>query len=225
MHRTTGAAVPGASILLLSEAGQVQKMAISGADGAYSIIAPGPGNYTFRVDAPGYGRHNEPQFAVLAGRILELEIRLWDLTEMEPVVVTAESTRVAPGPLQGFYERRERGSGGQFVTREQIEMRGATRFTDILRMTPGVDVVPLGGSQNTVRIKGTDSARGNCAPVLWVDDMRWGPIDLGGDGPDRFLLPSDIEGVEVYRPSAVPIDFSSFDSMCGAVVVWTKRAP
>ena len=224
VHRTTGNAVPSASLLLLNEIGQVQKMTITNATGAYSIIAPSPGNYTLRVDAPGYGRHEEPQFGVLAGRVLELEIRLWDLTEVEPVVVTAESTVVAPGRLAGFYERMERGRG-QFVTREQIELTGVARFTSILRMTPGVDIVSTGGTLNTIRIKGTDWAGGHCAPSLWVDDIHWGTVDLDGQGPDRDLYPSDIEGIEVYRPSGVPIDFSSFDSSCGAIVVWTKRAP
>ena len=225
VHRTTGNAVAGASILLLSESGMVQTMAITDANGDYSIIAPSPGNYSFRVDAPGYGRHQEPQFGVLAGRILELEIRLWDLTEVEPVVVVAESTTFAPGPLEGFYERMERGLG-QYVTREEIELSGVNRFTSILRMTPGVDVVSTGGTLNTIRIKGTEmvGTRG-CAPALWVDNHHWGNIDLDGQGPDRDLYPADIEGIEVYRPTNVPIDFSSFDSTCGAIVVWTKRAP
>ncbi len=225
VHRTTGNAVPSASILLLNETGMVQKMAITDASGGYSIIAPSPGNYSFRVDAPGYGRHEEPQFSVLAGRILELEIRLWDLTEIEPVVVTADPADAAPGPLAGFYERMEEGRG-RYVTREEIELTGVNRFTSILRMTPGIEVVSIGGTLYTIRIKGTEwvGAR-NCAPALWVDNHHWGNIDLDGQGPDRALYPADIEGIEVYRPTNVPIDFSTFDSSCGAIVVWTKRAP
>ncbi len=223
VNRNTGVAVPGASMLLLNDAGQIQKMALTDATGVYSVVAPSPGNYTFRVDAPGYNTHNEPQFAVLAGRILELEIRLWDLTELAPVVVTAESTTFAPGPLEGFYERMDRGRG-HFVTREQIEMRGSHRFTDILRGAPGINVVPLGRSSHyTIRIKGLLRATRDCPPVLWVDNVRWGPIDLG-EGPDRELFPHELEAIEVYRPSAVPIEFSTSQASCGAVVVWTKRA-
>jgi len=224
VNRSTGVGVVGASMLLVNEAGQVQKMAITDVNGEYSIVAPEPGTYTFRVDAPGYNRHDEPPFAVLPGRILELEIRLWDLTELEPVVVTAESTRFAPGPLEGFHERMEQGRG-YFVTREQIEMRGAHRFTDILRGAPGINVIPLAGSSYyTIRIKGVLRATRDCPPVLYVDNVKWGAIDIG-DGPDRELFPHEIEAIEVYRPSAVPIDFSTIDADCGAVVVWTKRAP
>jgi hypothetical protein len=224
VDRTTGVPIVGASMLLLDGAGQVRKMAITDATGSYSIEAPEPGAYSFRVDAAGYRTHNEPQFAVLAGRILELEIRLWGLTELEPVTVTAESLPFSPGPLGGFYERMELGRG-QFVTKRQIEAMGVNRFTDILRTTPSVDVVPTGGTNYTIRIKGTERAGRDCPPTLWVDNVRWGTVDLDGQGPDRELFPIDVEGIEVYRPSAVPIDFTGFDSECGVVVVWTKRAP
>jgi hypothetical protein len=224
VDRTTGAPVVGASVLLLDQAGQTRKMTITDATGAYNIEAPNPGGYTFRVDAAGYDTHNEPQFAVLAGRILELEIRLWGLTELEPVAVVAESLPFAPGPLGGFYERMDRGRG-QYITRRQIEEMGVFRFTDILRMTPTVDVVARGGTQSTIRIKGTGRLGRDCPPLLYVDDVRWGTVDLDGDGPDRELYPSEVEAIEVYRPSAVPIEFSGFDTSCGVVVVWTKRAP
>jgi hypothetical protein len=224
VDRTTGAPIIGASMLLLDEAGQVRKMAITDATGSYNIVAPSPGGYTFRVDASGYNTHEEPQFAILPGRILELEIRLWGLTELQPVTVVAESLPFAPGPLKGFYERMDRGNG-DFITRRRIEEMGVNRFTDIVRMVPTVDVVPRGGAQYTIRIKGTGRLGRDCPPLLYVDDVRWGTVDLDGEGPDRELLPSDVEGIEIYRPSAVPIEFQGFDTSCGVVVVWTKRAP
>jgi hypothetical protein len=61
--------------------------------------------------------------------------------------------------------------------------------------------------------------------MLWVDNVRWGTVDLDGEGPDRELYRSDLAGIEVYRPSSVPIELSAFDISCGVVVVWTKRAP
>ena len=223
VDRTTGDGISNASVLLLNEAGVIQKMTVSDPAAAYSVVAPAPGTYTFRVDAPGYNTHNEPPFSVLAGRILELEIRVWSLTELAPVVVTAEAQPFAPGPLEGFYERKRLGRG-EFVTREEIEQRGAVRFTDILRAVRSISVVPLaGGSGYTVRLKGTTLAR-DCPPMLWVDNVRWGAADADG-GPDRALFPSDVEGVEVYRPSAVPLEFASGDTSCGAVVVWTRRSP
>ncbi len=220
---TTGSPIIAGSVLLLDLTGQVQKLAVTNATGVYSIQVPSPGSYTLRVDATGYNRHNEPQFAVLAGRILELDVSLLSYIELPLVVVEADSVPYAPGPLEGFYERKERGRG-QFITGEQIEMMGVPRFTDIVRLTVGVEVISMGGSQYSIRIKGTGRL-GGCAPQFWVDNVRWGTVDLEGEGPDRSIYPYEIAGIEIYRPSAVPIEFAAFDLSCGAVVVWTRRAP
>lgn len=224
MDQNTDAPIPGASVLLLDEDGRVRKMAISDPSGEYSIDTPGPGDYALRVDAPGYNTHNEPPFVMLAGRNLELNVRLWGYTELAPVTVTADSVPFAPGPLEGFYERKEQGRG-EFVTKEEIELMGVNRFTDLLRMQPSVNIVSLGGTLYTIRIKGTGRIGRGCPPSLWVDNVRWGTVDLDGQGPDRQLYPSDIAGIEIYRPSSVPIEFSAFDTSCGVIVVWTKRAP
>jgi hypothetical protein len=199
-------------------------MALTGPDGSYSIIAPGPGTYSIRVDAAGYNTLNGEPFLAPAGRMLEIGLEIWSLTELAPVVVEAEAQPFAPGPVQGFYERMEVGRG-EFLSREDIEQKGATRFTEVLRLVRGVTIVPIRGSPHyTVRMKGAARLAGDCPPVLWVDDVRWGSIDIGG-GPDRELFPHDIEGIEIYTPSSVPADFATGNSMCGVVVVWTKRAP
>ncbi len=220
----TGRPIPDATVLLINEAGIVQKMTLTDSEGSYQLDVPQPGRYSLRVDAAGFNTTNVDPFLARAGRTMNLDVDIWSLTELEPVVVTAEEQPFAPGPLEGFYERMERGRG-QFITQTEIEQKGAARFTDIFRLVPGVSVVPQGRYQHyTVRIKGVARMGGDCPPVLWVDDSRWGSIDAG-DGPDRELFPSEIRGVEIYTPSTVPAEFATGDSMCGVIVVWTKRAP
>jgi hypothetical protein len=42
----------------------------------------------------------------------------------------------------------------------------------------------------------------------------------------RFISVNDIEAIEVYRSAAgIPIQFGGASGQCGAVVLWTKRAP
>ncbi len=220
----TGVAVASATVMLLSDAGIVRDMGLTGPDGSYSLDAPGAGRYSLRVDAAGYNTLNRDAFLVAAGRTIEMNVAIWSLTELEPVVVTGERETFAPGPLEGFYERLKVGRG-RFLTREDIEQKGATRFTDVLRLEPGVVIVPLSGSSGyTVRMKGVARIGGDCPPELWVDNARWGSMDIG-DGPDRHLFPYDIEAIEFYTPSNVPADFASGNSMCGTVVVWTRRGP
>ena len=222
VDQTTEAPIVGASVLLLTDDGAVRMGTISGDSGQYVVQAPGPGIYKFRVDAPGYNTYNSPAFRVWEAQSVLMDMRMWSVAVLPAVTVTAEAEEREVGIIQGFYERQENGRGF-FLTREDIEQQGSTRFTDLLRNRPGMRVVPLSGSTGyTVRFRGAGSAR--CPPMLWVDNVRWGPIDLGG-GPDRELFPSELEAIEAYSPSQVPIEFSSRGSQCGVVAAWTKRSP
>ncbi len=222
--RTTEFGIASASILLLDETNSVKKMTLSGPDGSYSMEAPEPGAYTLRVDASGYNTHNEMRFTAFAGRVIELNVQLWSLTELAPVIVTAEETPFAPGPLEGFQLRRQEGRG-RFLTREDIEMRGSVNFTGLLRNMPGVDIIRMRSSgRETIRFKGIMRVSRDCPPLLWVDNAKWGSID-GDQGPNPELFPSDLEGIEVYTPATVPPDFSGIGDECGVIVVWTRRGP
>jgi hypothetical protein len=199
------------------------KVSITDSEGAYSLIPNEPGIYSLRVDAAGFNTLNGIQFRARPGQSLEFDLRIWKLTEMAPVIVEAERGPFAPGPLQGFYERQELGRG-QFITREQLENQGSIRFTDVLRLTPGVRIVALHSSQYTVRFRNTARISGSCPPVLWVDNVKWGSIDIDG-GPDRALRPTELEGIELYSSTQVPAEFATIDAVCGVVVVWTRRGP
>jgi hypothetical protein len=209
-----------ASVALVTKEGSVAKMTITDSEGAYKLTAPQPGIYSLRVDAAGYNTLNGIQFRTRSGQVLTFDLRVWGLTELEPVVVEAEREPFAPGPLKGFYERQKLGRG-HFITREEMELKGSARFTDVLRNAPLVRIVSLRSSY-TVRFKNVARIDGDCPPVLWVDDVSWGSIDLDG-GPDRELYPSDLEGIEIYSPTQVPPQFATTDAVCGVVVVWTKR--
>ncbi|MFQ5703366.1 MAG: carboxypeptidase regulatory-like domain-containing protein [Gemmatimonadales bacterium] len=220
LDHASGKPIPDASVALLTQSGAVVKIAIADSTGAYSVRTPRSGTYSFRVDARGYNTLNGLPFTVRKGQTLELNMQLWSLTELPAVVVTADSLPLAPGPLRGFYDRVERGLG-HYVTRKDIEKRASSQFTSLLRLVPSVRIVPspYGQAQFTVRIKGSP-----CPPMLWVDNSKWGSVDFG-EGIDRELFPHDLEGIEVYRPSEVPTEFSDIDSGCGVIVVWTRRGP
>ncbi len=222
VSHTTEHAVPDASVMLVNQQGRIKSITLTDSAGVYSFTGLEPGIYSLRVDAPGFNTLNGVLFRARASQSLSFDLRVWELTELAPVVVEAEREPFAPGPLAGFYERQRMGRGS-FITREDMENQGSARFTDVLRMTPGVDIVPLRSSY-TVRMKSAVRIGGDCPPVLWVDNVRWGSIDLDG-GPDRELFPSDLEGIEVYTPAQVPPEFASTEALCGVVVVWTRRAP
>jgi hypothetical protein len=121
--------------------------------------------------------------------------------------------------LRGFWDRR--GSGfGHFVTREEIDAKDAHNFTDLVRMTPGLNVVTVGGRQ-TIRLRDS-GGRGDCPPQYWLDGIR-----IENAGPDEFI-PGSLEAVEIYNGVAtIPPQFSprvvSFGpKTCGAIVIWSR---
>ncbi len=221
--------VGAVSVMLLDEKGGMRGGAISDSNGVFSLLALDPGKYTLRADASLYAKLVTSVFELVDGEILDIQMRVSKkkpIEMLETVTVTAERERFAPGPLQGFYDRKRRGLG-HFLTREQIEEKGVNRFTSLLRLMHGVRIVSLGGRQSSVRMRGFGGLTGtSCVPQLYWDGVRTGKIDGISDlGPDVVLFPSDLEAIEVYTPSSVPGEFAGSDARCGVIVVWSRRSP
>ncbi len=135
--------------------------------------------------------------------------------------VTVEEERATRSKrlLKGFWDRRTSGFG-HFVTREEIDAKDAHNFTDLVRMTPGLNVLTVAGRQ-TIRLR-NNGGRGDCPPQYWLDGSR-----IDNAGPDEFA-PSDLEAVEIYNGIAtIPAQFSprvvSFGpKTCGAIIIWSR---
>lgn len=135
--------------------------------------------------------------------------------------VTVEEERVTRSTrlLQGFWDRRSSGFG-HFVTRAEIDAKDAHNFADLVRMTPGLNVVTVGGRQS-IRLRG-NGGRGDCPPQYWLDGIR-----IDNAGPDEFE-PNTLEAVEIYNgvatipPQFAPRVVSFGPRTCGAIVVWSR---
>jgi hypothetical protein len=127
----TGAAIIDASVILMDDDGRIQRGTLSESDGSFVLEAPAAGRYVVRIGAAGYLTKDTPELRLRAGQAEQMDIAL-----------VPES---ASGPPAGFYERLNRGEG-EFITREEIEERAFTLFTDLLQFTPAVRVVPLPAS-------------------------------------------------------------------------------
>ncbi len=140
-------------------------------------------------------------------------------TSLERVTVEEDRMTRSKRLLSGFWERRSHGFG-HFVTREEIEARDAHQFTEIVRMTPGVNIVSING-RAAIRFS-RSGGRGDCPPQYWVDGMH-----VENASADEFP-PSDIEALELYAgPSTIPPQFaerlfSMGPKTCGAIVIWTR---
>lgn len=124
----TGQPIADASVVLLDKNGRVQRGTLTELDGSFTLVAPDEGAYTVRVGAAGFETRDTPPLKLVREEARELEILL--------------RSEGQSGPGAGFAERMKLGRG-IFLTRDMIRERSATRFTDVLRFTAGVSVVPL----------------------------------------------------------------------------------
>jgi len=168
-----------------------------------------PGSYRLIVRLLGY-RELRDTLEVSLGTDLDLLLPLSvSPIELEPLVVVSDRLP-PPGPLRDFEKRRER-LNGTFIDREEIERLNPFLFSDLFRMVPGARVVPSGSYASAIRL------RGGCRPVIWVDNMRLST----GEGVDHLIQPMDLEAVEVYHASELPVEFGA--NNCGGIVAWTRR--
>ncbi len=203
-----GQPVVGAKISLVmdSKTGPTVKTGDTDDEGRFHFPDVGPGTYRLSVDRLGYRRF-EDSVAVPPGSEVRVQVELsTSPLDLEPIVVVVgrRGERVVPG-LEG---RRLRGPG-TFILRDRIEETKARHVSELLRLAPGVHLVPEGQLGYTVRL------RHNCHPAVWIDDARTTSVDI-----DAILLPSDIEAIEVYHAGEIPARFGQ--DPCGAVVVWTR---
>lgn len=210
LEHETDMPLAGAAVSLASGSGDTRGMGtrVTNSEGRFLFRRIPPGTYRVIVTLIGYGELKDT-LQVLPDSDFDLILPMSiSPVELEPLVVVTE--RGYRG-IMGDFEGRRRSRSGTFLDRAQIEARNPTLFTDLLRMVPGARVVPTGPYAYTVRL------RGGCRPTLVVDGMQL----LTEEGMDNFLMPMDVEAVEVYHSASVPVQFGS--SNCGAIVVWTRR--
>ena len=117
--------------------------------------------------------------------------------------------------LADFWARRRLGFG-KFVTRDEIERKGASRFVDVVRSVPSVTIMSARGRPD-IRFRGAAFGSRDCPPQYWLDGI---PLERGG--ADEFA-PENVEAIELYPSAATtPPQFNTRSATCGTVVVWSR---
>jgi hypothetical protein len=217
MDDATGAGVGSAHLHLANTSLQT----ITDPDGRFAFARVPTGNYAMQVQHIGYTGHRT---ALAVGEDdLDAVIRVAPTAiPLQPVVVTAFSLRL---DAVGFYERRKRGIG-TFVDRKRIDAMNVEAASDLLRLVPGMRLVPQARSRNNQLRNATVGGRGNCRFVFIVDGSR-----TLSDFEMDYLAGPAIEGVEIYSGMAdVPAAFKAHatsvagSTVCGVVAVWTRNS-
>jgi TonB family protein len=149
-----------------------------------------------------------------------VDVRLVPIARrLSSVVVHAARTKYR-GRLAGYYQRLERRSSGDVITRAEIERENPRLLTHMLQRVPGLQSARGRGSERSViRMRGR-----SCAPLVWVD----GSPALAGDVDLDSFSPESIEGVELYLgATGAPGTFqwTRESSNCGTIMLWSRESP
>ena len=158
----------------------------------------------------------QPSFAVAVAKLGLLA------SQVALLAVVLEAVEVAGNKGSGIpgFDRRKKSGFGTYITREDIEKRGAINTSDLFRTIPGVQVM-WNGTGYTVQM--TRSSAGYCPVQYYIDGAPF--LSTGGDDMDQIVQPQDIQAIEVYKgPTETPAEFQGGGSAaCGTIVIWTRR--
>jgi TonB family protein len=150
------------------------------------------------------------------GSAVPITVRLAPSTQyLAPVQVRAQRTKYS-GRLAGYYERLERRTHGQFITRAELERERPAQLTDMLQRSPGIRITRGRPGAQSIRMRGRD-----CRPLVWIDGapMSAGDVDL-----DSFS-PASLEGIEMYMGAGnAPPRYQAArgQSECGTILLWSR---
>lgn len=153
-----GAAVPNAKVTITNEATQVAYDTVTTDAGTYSRPAVNPGNYTVRVEAPGFQVAEQKAVVVDPGASVTVNVSLQVGNASQTVEVTAQAPLLqTDSPAIG------ENLNSQQVT--ELPLGGQRVFTYLARLSPGVvpaepgarDAANGGFSANGVRSTGENN--------------------------------------------------------------------
>jgi hypothetical protein len=211
---SSGHGIPGAEV---RARGNVV-VAISDDSGRFHVPQMPLGARGVFVRRLGFAPQRAPIETSASGTIDSVLVVLNAVAHPLPGVVAMEPhDSLSRKVLAEFWARRARGFG-KFVTRDEIEQRGASRFVDVVRSTPSVSIMSYQGRQE-IRFRGAalGSISRDCPPQYWVDGI---PLERGS--AEEFT-PENVEAIELYAsPATTPPQFATRSMTCGTVVVWSR---
>jgi len=186
---STGAPISGAAVsVFLGSSPQATYTVVSDAKGAFDLIVPAGKPVRVRVEHSGFDDASSAPLTLLAGELIDIEVRL-----SGPAVMLREIEVVGRRPvdwrLKPFLERAA-GTGqagaGHIWTRADLVRQNLPFVSHIVRTVPA---------------RAESLCRGT---AVYVDDLPLAEEDL-----DLFVSPGDLEGLEVYRSGEIPADWAA----------------
>jgi len=187
--------------------------------GRFTLTGVEPGTVEISFERLGYVPFTH-SLTVPAGKTVEVYVTMSALPiVLDPIIVTVGSTYLE---RSGFYRRAGNASGSRF-TRHDIDVINPIEVSDLLSRAPGVTVQRGNRGAQVLSRRRVDNGDGtSCHLLPFLDGAPMFDWDLD------LVLPSDIDGVEVYQGLGAPIQYRNIVEPdgtfpCGVVLIWTLR--
>ena len=190
---SSGAVLPGATVVAKNEGSGQSRETISSNDGTFSMIALNPGNYELTATLSGFKKYQRGAVRVEVSKATSIEIALPVGGIEEQVTVTAESPLVDTSSKQ---------IGGVVTSQELNDIPSINRnFTTYLGTLPGVTSVISTDSfgADSIRINGQGVQNVNYT----LDGAGNNDTFNGGNGGAQARTP--VEAVQEFQLSLIHI--------------------
>jgi hypothetical protein len=213
----------------------LMKSVLTNEAGRFRVTDIPDGDHQFMVRRMGYGPL-DTTLTFDANATVMRRIFLSKVATLDTVEVTASAV------LPSFEEHRALGLG-KFITRAELENAEARRLSDVLAQVSGLQVTRgrTGAWVSTSRgprslsnvplLDTADVLRGAVSGRCYARVVLDGAVVYHGRYQEPLfdintMLPQQIEGIEYYAsPSQTPLEYSTLNSHCGVLVIWTRRTP
>ena len=191
------------------------EVALTKANGEFVLDSLPSGTQALEVRKLGYSVTEVP--VELSAR--EPAVANVTMSDAVPLLATmrVEAAKESGLSKVGYLERKQTGMG-YFMDGDQIN-HDAISFADVMRVAPGLKVVPLGDGRTYVITDSRNPAGSGCVN-FYVDGTKWTEMSPGD--VSTYVNPSELVAVEIYHGSETPAQYTSPGmSSCATVVAWT----
>jgi len=192
------------------------EVAITKANGDFALDSLPSGTQALQVRKLGYTVTEVP----VELSALEPATTTITMSDAVPLLATMRTEASKDKALSdvGYLGRKQTGMG-YFMDGDMIN-KNAISFADVMRVAPGLKVMPLGDGRTYV-ITDSRNPAGNGCVNFYVDGTRWTEVTPGD--VDTYVRPDELVAVEVYHGSETPPQYTTPGmSSCATIVAWTR---
>jgi hypothetical protein len=226
---SSGLPLPGVEVLL----DRTAHRALTNAQGRYFLGGVPAGRYSAIFRAVGHVPVRMDVVIVAGDTVRANATLVRSDVVLDPIEVIGETPRPRGDGLEAFEERRRMGFG-RFIDSTEMRRSEHVRLDDLLQRH-GVVIVPAQRYAIAVnpRYRSITGAY-NCVMSVFLDGVRIGEggragassFDLERLDVRHLIRTHQLTAAEIYLGAgSIPIQFGGASGACGAIVLWSRRAP